>query len=45
MREFVVRALIHRGRLGDSAQLERARALAVDIPNPMLTRAIDEAAS
>ena len=45
MREYVVRALIHRSRLGEAGQLDRARALAVDIPNPMLTRAIDEAAS
>ncbi|GIJ48385.1 hypothetical protein Val02_52710 [Virgisporangium aliadipatigenens] len=36
MRELVVRAQLHRYRLGDSAALEAARLLAADIDNPAL---------
>jgi DNA-binding SARP family transcriptional activator len=36
MREFVVRAQIHRGRLGDPSAVASARLLAADIDNPVL---------
>jgi len=37
MREPVVRAQLHRGRLGDPAALASARMLAAGIDNPALT--------
>jgi DNA-binding SARP family transcriptional activator len=37
MRELVVRAHLHRSRLGDRAALESARLLAAEIDNPALT--------
>jgi tetratricopeptide (TPR) repeat protein len=37
MREFVVRAHLHRSRLGDSSALASARLLSTDIDNPALT--------
>jgi hypothetical protein len=37
MRELVVRAHVHRSRLGDPAALTTARLLAADIDNPALT--------
>jgi DNA-binding SARP family transcriptional activator len=36
LREKVVRAHVHRGRLGDSDSLESARVLAAEIDNPLL---------
>ena len=36
MRELVIRAYIHRGRRGDAAAAQAARALAADIANPAL---------
>jgi hypothetical protein len=36
LREFVVRAHVHRGRLGDSRALASARLLAAEIDNPAL---------
>ena len=36
MRELVVRAQLHRGRLGDATALAAARLLAADIDNPAL---------
>jgi hypothetical protein len=36
LRELVVRAHVHRGRLGVSESLESARLLAAEIDNPML---------
>jgi DNA-binding SARP family transcriptional activator len=44
MRELVVRAHLHRHRLGDPAALASARLLAADIDNPALARLLDEAA-
>jgi DNA-binding SARP family transcriptional activator len=41
MRELVVRAHLHRGRLGDPAALGSARLLAAGIDNPALTRLLD----
>lgn len=38
MREFVVRAALHRHRLGDPAALASARLLGADIDNPALAR-------
>jgi DNA-binding SARP family transcriptional activator len=38
MRELVVRAQVHRHRLGDSTALTAARALAADIDNPALSQ-------
>ena len=40
MRELVVRAHLHRGRLGDRTAFAAARLLAVDIDNPELTRVL-----
>jgi len=40
MRELMVRALIHRSRTGDPMQITRARAIALDIPNPILHQAL-----
>jgi len=42
MRELVVRAHLHRYRLGDRAALASARLLAADIDNPALRRLLDE---
>ena len=36
MREMVVRAYLHRGRLGDPTAAEAARVLAADLDNPAL---------
>ena len=36
MRELVVRAHLHRSRLGDPSALATARMLAADIDNPVL---------
>ncbi len=44
MREFVARAHVHRRRLGDVDALDAARLLANGIDNPILRRAIDDAA-
>jgi len=44
MREFVVRAALHRARLGDGAGLEPARLLAETIDNPALTAEMAAAA-
>jgi hypothetical protein len=41
MRELVVRAHLHRGRLGDPAALASARLLAAGIDNPALDRLLD----
>lgn len=41
LRELAVRALLHRARLGEDEQLVRARALAVDVANPALTRRLE----
>jgi DNA-binding SARP family transcriptional activator len=41
MRELVVRAHLHRGRLGDPTALASARLLAAGIDNPALTRLLD----
>ncbi|MFI0356951.1 BTAD domain-containing putative transcriptional regulator [Actinomadura sp. 9N407] len=43
MREFVVRAHLHRHRLGDPAALPSARLLAADIDNPALIRRLSSA--
>jgi DNA-binding SARP family transcriptional activator len=40
MREFVVRACLHRHRLGDDNALHAARLLAADIDNPRLRRSV-----
>ncbi|HZG91572.1 MAG TPA: hypothetical protein VEZ42_15275, partial [Pseudonocardia sp.] len=40
MRELVVRAHLHRSRLGDPAAAAAARRLAVDVDNPLLNRAV-----
>lgn len=42
MREFVVRAHLHRGRLGDRTALASARLLGADIDNPVLARLLDD---
>ena len=44
MRELVVRARIHAGRLGDPGALEAARMLAAEIDNPALTSLLREPA-
>ena len=41
MRELVVRAQIHRSRLGDPSALATARLLATDIDNPALAPLLD----
>jgi hypothetical protein len=41
MRELVVRAHLHRGRLGDPTALASARLLADGLDNPALTRLLD----
>ena len=41
MREFVVRAHLHRWRLGDPGALAAGRLLATDVDNPALHRALD----
>jgi tetratricopeptide (TPR) repeat protein len=41
MRELVVRAHLHRGRLGDSTAYASARLLGADIDNPALTELLD----
>jgi hypothetical protein len=41
MRELVVRAQLHRGRLGDPTALASARMLAAGIDNPALTPLLD----
>jgi DNA-binding SARP family transcriptional activator len=38
MREFVVRALLHRSRLGDQAALASARLLGAEVDNPVLAQ-------
>jgi DNA-binding SARP family transcriptional activator len=43
LRELVVRAHVHRHRLGDAAALPAARLLATDIDNPALRRLLDDA--
>jgi len=43
MREFVVRAHLHRHRLGDEKALDAATVLAANIVNPSLQEALDEA--
>jgi tetratricopeptide (TPR) repeat protein len=43
MRELVVRAHLHRGRLGDRTAFAAARLLADDIDNPALTRLLADA--
>ena len=43
MREFVVRAHLHRHRLGDEKALDAATVLAANIANPSLHEALDEA--
>jgi hypothetical protein len=43
MRELVVRAHLHRGRLGDPTALASARLLAAGIDNPALDRLLDGA--
>jgi hypothetical protein len=43
MRELVVRAQLHRGRLGDPAALASARLLAAGIDNPALAPLLDGA--
>lgn len=45
MREFVVRAAVHRSRLGDASGLVAARHLSGDIDNPALAGLVDAAAS
>lgn len=40
MRELLVRAHLHRARLGGAASLEVARALAAEIDNPALEAAL-----
>ncbi|WP_182905256.1 BTAD domain-containing putative transcriptional regulator [Microbispora sp. H13382] len=45
MRELVVRAHVHRYRLGDRTALTAARLLGADIDNPALTRLLDDPAS
>jgi hypothetical protein len=45
MRELVVRAQLHRGRLGDPAALASARMLAAGIDNPALTPLLDGVAA
>lgn len=39
MHEMVVRAYLHRGRLGDPAAAEAARVLAAEVDNPALLAA------
>jgi hypothetical protein len=41
MRELVVRAHLHRSRLGDPTALASARLLASSIDNPALARLLD----
>ncbi len=41
MAEFVVRAQLHRWRLGDAGALEAARLLAADVDNPALHRLVE----
>jgi DNA-binding SARP family transcriptional activator len=41
MRELLVRALVHRGRLGDDQSLEVAAALARQVDNPLLADLVD----
>jgi hypothetical protein len=41
MRELVVRAHLHRSRLGDPSALATARLLATDIDNPALAPLLD----
>jgi hypothetical protein len=41
MRELVVRAHLHRGRLGDPTALASARLLGAAIDNPALARLLD----
>ncbi|MFC0624296.1 AfsR/SARP family transcriptional regulator [Kribbella deserti] len=41
MRELVVRAHLHRHRLGDQPALRAARLLAVDIDNPVITQLLE----
>ncbi|MEV0594518.1 BTAD domain-containing putative transcriptional regulator [Nonomuraea cavernae] len=43
MRELVVRAQLHRWRLGDPTALAAARLLGADVDNPALTRLMDAA--
>jgi tetratricopeptide (TPR) repeat protein len=43
LRELVVRAHVHRGRLGASESLESARLLAAEIDNPMLDTLLGDA--
>jgi hypothetical protein len=45
MRELLVRAQLHRGRLGDPAALASARMLAAGIDNPALTPLLDGVAA
>ncbi|OLT10700.1 hypothetical protein BJF78_05125 [Pseudonocardia sp. CNS-139] len=42
MREFVVRAHLHHGLLGDTAALAAARRLATEIDNPALVRMVED---
>jgi hypothetical protein len=42
MRELVVRAHLHRNRLGDPTALASARLLAATIDNPALARLLDD---
>ncbi|WP_158564214.1 AfsR/SARP family transcriptional regulator [Jiangella anatolica] len=42
MRELVVRAQLHRHRLGDGGALATARVLAADVDNPALTALLDD---
>jgi hypothetical protein len=41
MRELVVRAHLHRARLGDQTALATARLLAADVDNPALNPLLD----
>jgi tetratricopeptide (TPR) repeat protein len=43
LRELTVRALLHRGRLGDRAAIEAARAIADGIDNPLLAEELSKA--
>jgi hypothetical protein len=45
LRELVVRAQLHRGRLGDPTALASARLLAAGIDNPALTPLLDGVAA
>jgi hypothetical protein len=42
MRELVVRAYVHRYRLGDQKALAAARLLSADVDNPTLTRLLND---